>query len=83
MHCSVEIASYGHASNLTLQDTLVGGWWFDIFYGSSNVTVSDSKLYGLGADQFALFPSMAQQLARSCEYMALPNCISMKRRLKN
>lgn len=36
-----------------MQDTLVGGWWFDIFYGSSNVTVSDSKLYGLGADQFA------------------------------
>ena len=50
-NCTVEIATDGYAPNLTLLDTVVGGWWFDVFYGTSNITISHSNLYGLGAGE--------------------------------
>jgi len=45
-NCSVISPLTGMAPNVTLAETQVGGWGFAAF-GESNVTVSDSELWGL------------------------------------
>ncbi len=46
---SISVASQGWVPNLTLIDTDVKGWKF-VFFGSSNVTILDSELFGLVGD---------------------------------
>jgi len=64
---SISVTSQGWFPNLTLIDTDVKGWVF-AFYGSSNVTMFDSELYSLVADDFAvvsLFDSAISMFIRS------------------
>jgi len=51
-NCSVLTAPGGWASNLTLTDTQVEGWGFEI-YEDSNVTISNSELQRIYAPDFS------------------------------
>lgn len=52
-NCSVALPPSGHAPNITLTNTNVQSWelWF---LGSSNVTVANSTIAGLGADDSSI-----------------------------
>ncbi len=43
VNCSVIIGAEGYASNLTVKDTTISKWYF-LFYGSSNTTISNTRI---------------------------------------
>lgn len=61
LNCSIVLGSGGHASNLTLKNTYVSGWYF-IFLGSSNVTIYNSKIIYLGGNDFSTLEIMSSNI---------------------